>query len=426
MATNETASARACRHLTEHSNARKTLAETEKYLCRWIDVDGKKRLSRAIVLAVLSVAPELGQIGDARNAIFDIVKLGAQPDEPEHWLDFTISLTGFIPEFGGAIGQAFKLARSGQPLPRMLDLLPTQYQGDTLRWVRQLNLDDIAARTKDTGHAILSGILDAIAQHHTARKTLAVYLHALGALNERLDAEISRAITRINIFRARMLADALPASTHRTDTPRPTPTWPPDAPNTPEPRQRNQLAPLPPNPYPAQPLPAAGEDFLELNYRYSHNMRPVAGASYTVELNDGTLITGTLDRNGHARIENIPAASVRDIRYGYEPTALKAWQKRPANPIRGQKATTAAETDRLLAQYLSEEQASLEDDYFPDEREEQYAAYGEELTYETHHDSYLMSSEAPGLAAYRDAHEPKHLPEETDEQNTEGDSTWPN
>jgi type VI secretion system secreted protein VgrG len=151
------------------------------------------------------------------------------------------------------------------------------------------------------------------------------------------------------------------------------------------------------------PEPGKISHFLELNYRYAHNMQPMAGAPYTVELTDGSVIKGTLDKKGHARIENIPEDGAKDIRYGYEPTPMTPWRTPPANPIKDAAPKTDEETENLLEKYLREEQEHLEDNYFPDEIEDMYAPYGASTEYEAHH-SYIMSNEQPDFVAYKKSH----------------------
>ena len=151
------------------------------------------------------------------------------------------------------------------------------------------------------------------------------------------------------------------------------------------------------------PEPGKIQHFLELNYRYAHNMQPMAGAPFTVELMDGSVVKGNLDEKGHARIDNIPIEGARDIRYGYEPAPMTPWREAPANPIQGKAATSEEEVENLLAQYLREEQEHLEDNYFPDEIEDMYAPYGAQTDYEGHY-SYQMSNEKPEIVAYKKAH----------------------
>jgi type VI secretion system secreted protein VgrG len=57
---------------------------------------------------------------------------------------------------------------------------------------------------------------------------------------------------------------------------------------------------------------------LELNLHHK-SLEPVANATYRVEFADGSVKQGTLDDNGHARLESVTAGPVK-VHYGEDPT----------------------------------------------------------------------------------------------------------
>lgn len=62
----------------------------------------------------------------------------------------------------------------------------------------------------------------------------------------------------------------------------------------------------------ALPIGLAGKpsNWIELNHHWP-DLTPVAGASYRVVFADGSRREGTLDDNGHARLEDVPGMAAR-------------------------------------------------------------------------------------------------------------------
>ena len=91
----------------------------------------------------------------------------------------------------------------------------------------------------------------------------------------------------------------------------------------------------------ALPQGLAGEkpNFIELNY-HDENLQPLAGYPYRVVFDDGSVRTGTLDANGHARMDGVPNKAA-EVFFG---ESLK--------PYAMQSASTVAVTDEALAQDL--------------------------------------------------------------------------
>jgi type VI secretion system secreted protein VgrG len=163
---------------------------------------------------------------------------------------------------------------------------------------------------------------------------------------------------------------------------------------------------------PHMPNAAALGNFMELNYRWD-DMLPMVGAPYTVLFDNGKSISGKLDANGFARIENVPPMGASVI-YGEDERDAVPRKKIKPNAVFGAAPTTDEEAQRILEQYLAQEAEHYKSNYFPDEIEEMTNAMDAdgsvELDYDYHVDDYLYededSEEARGAErSYRQIHD---------------------
>jgi len=118
--------------------------------------------------------------------------------------------------------------------------------------------------------------------------------------------------------------------------------------------------------FPNLPGPEKADHWLELNYRDVAAL-PMAHAPYTLRFADGTTLRGALDAQGHARVEGVPYQPYT-IEYGEDPSEARPRHVRDPNPFFGQRppASQEAAVQRLQA-FCDQDQAYLEDNFFPDE-----------------------------------------------------------
>jgi uncharacterized Zn-binding protein involved in type VI secretion len=89
---------------------------------------------------------------------------------------------------------------------------------------------------------------------------------------------------------------------------------------------------------------------LILERRY-HDGEPVQGAEFEVELRDGTILKGTLDDHGKARIEGVPAERAK-VRFGPD---KRPWTRKDQTPNpQFKESFTDADADALVAAALGE------------------------------------------------------------------------
>lgn len=134
---------------------------------------------------------------------------------------------------------------------------------------------------------------------------------------------------------------------------------------------------------------------LDLKYAYS-DLKPVVGAPYRIEFDDGTVKEGKLDDKGEAKIENPPGPG--KAFFGYDQRQAFAYPERPGNPVFGFKPSTPEEAQQALQRYTEAETEYMDDNYFPDEIAAIYSGeqdyddlledyeYFEELAPEAHDD----------------------------------------
>ena len=106
--------------------------------------------------------------------------------------------------------------------------------------------------------------------------------------------------------------------------------------------------------------------FMELNL-HDEWLMPVAGAPYRVVFDDGTVREGTLDGNGHARLEGVPNQQAR-VYYGEDPRPLEPRVQMPANTFTGGSATNE-EAIANIERYLDESEAFWADKATSEQRE---------------------------------------------------------
>lgn len=104
------------------------------------------------------------------------------------------------------------------------------------------------------------------------------------------------------------------------------------------------------------PVGLAGEqpNWMELNHHWP-DLTPVAGAAYRVVFADGTVREGTLDGNGYAKLEGIPASAAQ-VYFGEDP---RSWEPAPVKAlevsniaIANDARTLGVETDAEIADLI--------------------------------------------------------------------------
>ncbi|WP_312738896.1 hypothetical protein [Stenotrophomonas sp.] len=128
---------------------------------------------------------------------------------------------------------------------------------------------------------------------------------------------------------------------------------------------------------------------LELRYTYS-DLKPINGAPFRVQFDNGTCAEGTLDEQGVARVHNPPGPG--QLFLGYDQSDVVARHPRPANPLFGSVPASAEEACASLAQYAQAEDDYMEDNFFPDEVA---ASSADDVPYEDRLDSYAYDEDLP-------------------------------
>ncbi|WP_216822048.1 type VI secretion system Vgr family protein [Stenotrophomonas sp. ZAC14A_NAIMI4_1] len=128
---------------------------------------------------------------------------------------------------------------------------------------------------------------------------------------------------------------------------------------------------------------------LELRYTYS-DLKPINGAPFRVQFDNGTCAEGTLDEQGVARVHNPPGPG--QLFLGYDQSDVVARHPRPANPLFGFVPASAEEACASLAQYAQAEDDYMEDNFFPDEVA---ASSADDVPYEDRLDSYAYDEDVP-------------------------------
>ncbi|MEH6435949.1 type VI secretion system Vgr family protein [Massilia sp. DD77] len=172
---------------------------------------------------------------------------------------------------------------------------------------------------------------------------------------------------------------------------------------------------------PALPQPGQVGNFLELNYRWD-DMQPMVGAPYKVVFENGTSLAGKLDARGFARLENVPAGAAL-VSYGEDEREAQPRRQRKPNALLGAKPASDEEAQRLLEQYLAQEDAHYKENYFPDELDDLAAAMDDEagdLDYDFHYDDYRYDDEDTTAQrqeerSYRELHEGEHDTDDADD-----------
>lgn len=93
---------------------------------------------------------------------------------------------------------------------------------------------------------------------------------------------------------------------------------------------------------------------MELNY-HDEDLMPLAGVAYVAVFQDGTSRQGTLDAQGHARLEGVPPGTAR-VYYGEDPRTPEARVELPANTFQGG-STTDEEAIANLERYFEASEA---------------------------------------------------------------------
>ncbi|GHA82291.1 type VI secretion system Vgr family protein [Cognatilysobacter bugurensis] len=149
---------------------------------------------------------------------------------------------------------------------------------------------------------------------------------------------------------------------------------------------------------------------IELLYTY-RNLAPVQGAPFKLVFANGQTISGTLDEEGRARIENAPGHAVK-VEYGEDRrTTPEPFIEPLANPIFGTAPSTAEEAHRLLEQYAAAERAFLEDYFFDDEIEEMQSQEWNAYAHDAYQDYRLDGEHDIATSDYRAEH-----PEQTQDK----------
>jgi type VI secretion system secreted protein VgrG len=94
---------------------------------------------------------------------------------------------------------------------------------------------------------------------------------------------------------------------------------------------------------------------------------PVPGAPYRGVFDDGTVREGTLDANGHARLEGVPNQMAR-VYYGEDPRPPEARVPMPKNTFEGGSATNE-EAIANIERYLEESDQFWEQQAMSEQRE---------------------------------------------------------
>ncbi len=152
---------------------------------------------------------------------------------------------------------------------------------------------------------------------------------------------------------------------------------------------------------------------LKLGYRY-HDQSPVAGAPYTVHFSNGQTLTGTLDEQGQARVENPPpfpskveyADTGRETPDDFTPSLT--------NSLFGKAVQESTEALSSLEILSNTEQAHLEDQLFDDE----IAAMNAQQSVQDHDGflEYQLPSEEDSAATHYPADHPVPRPQKDTEQ----------
>ncbi len=141
------------------------------------------------------------------------------------------------------------------------------------------------------------------------------------------------------------------------------------------------------------PLPAGrGTGVLEIEYTYE-DLKPMVGAPYRIEFNDGTQIEGKLDDRGRARIENPPGTGA--VYFGEDERPAFPYPERPTNPLYGFRPSTPEDAAQAIERYAAAEAEYMEDNYFPDEIA---ALYEGTMDYQDLLAQYQYAEEAEGRA----------------------------
>jgi type VI secretion system secreted protein VgrG len=106
------------------------------------------------------------------------------------------------------------------------------------------------------------------------------------------------------------------------------------------------------------------ENALTLEYTYA-DLKPVVGAPFRIIFDDGSQRQGQLDAEGKATIVNPPDAGT--VYFGYDAREAFPLQERPANALYGFKPTSPEDAKRAIERYKAQEEAYMQDNYFPDE-----------------------------------------------------------
>ena len=168
---------------------------------------------------------------------------------------------------------------------------------------------------------------------------------------------------------------------------------------------------------PQLPKPEQVNNFMELNYRWD-DLQPMVGAPYTVLFDDGTSVSGKLDANGYARLENIPIVGAEVI-YGEDEREAVPRKRQKPNALLGAKPGSVEEAHGLLEKYLTQEAEYYKSNFFPDEIENMASVPDDEgmdeLVYDFHVDDYLyVDEDSKEMLAAERSYKEKHDKDEGD------------
>ena len=123
-------------------------------------------------------------------------------------------------------------------------------------------------------------------------------------------------------------------------------------------------------------------NFMELNF-HDEWLMPVAGAPYVVVFDDGTTRKGSLDANGHARLEGVPNMPSR-VYYGESPSKPEPRVAMPANTFKGGSRTNEEAIANIerheqeAAQFWAEQANTEQRERFAELNTDQHEPEGED------------------------------------------------
>ncbi|MFT3721562.1 hypothetical protein [Pseudorhodoferax sp.] len=181
--------------------------------------------SQVIISGILSVVPGLGQAMDLRDIVFGVIVISKSPASPMAWLDISITLIGCIPVMGDALKTSFRLLKSGQSLPRILDAASPALRGNLDQWFRQINWGSIASSVKssfdDVIKAFINGLDSWLVKTVAGRKEVDFLIAQLKDMRRRAPKMLDEAIAELQALWKKALGDGVPKSTANVGGPRP-------------------------------------------------------------------------------------------------------------------------------------------------------------------------------------------------------------